>query len=330
MAIRTQSFARALLGIAVALMYCQSAPAEPGLALQGPDYYSFMVGDVKVTALSDGSVPLDVHKLLRNISKEKIDELLARNFQSCPVEASINSFLFRVGDRLVLVDTGSGELFGPALGDKLLPSLESAGVKADAITDVLLTHAHSDHMGVLLHAGKLTFPNATVHVAKADLDFFMDPENAKRTGYGIHYFEQAAKVLGPCQKAGKIKPFSDKEEVVPGVAVAVHPGHTPGTTFYTLTSKGQQLVFIGDTIHVGAVQAAAPEVTIAFDVDPAKAAAVRREAFTAFAEHKTLVAIPHMSFPGVGYFRQAGDGFEWVPIIYTNRDPAAKLPPAEK
>jgi glyoxylase-like metal-dependent hydrolase (beta-lactamase superfamily II) len=301
--------------------HAQDAAPNPGLALQGADHYSFMVGDVKVTALSDGTVPQDLHVVLTGTSNEKTDALLTKSFLSSPVETSINAFLFRVEDRVVLVDTGAGEFFGPGFGDKLLASLASVGAAPGQITDVLLTHAHDDHMGGLVHGGRLTFPNATVHLNKADLDFFMDRKNSKRTGYAMSYFDQAARALEPCLKAGKIKTFAAAEEVLPGVTAEPHPGHTPGSTFYTLRSRGQEIVFIGDIIHFAAVQAPAPEITVAYDVNPAMAAAVRLQALSGFADRGTLVAVPHFPFPGVGHFRRAGSGFEWIPVEYGNRQP---------
>ena len=311
------------LCIPIAVAYSQTGSHNPGLAWQGPDHYSFTVGDVKVTALSDGTVPQDLHVLLRNTTNEKTDALLERSFLSNPVEASINAFLFQSGDRLVLVDTGAGEFFGPGFGDKLVLSLASAGVAPEQVTDILLTHAHDDHLGGLVHGGKLTFPNATVHLSKADLDFFMDPENPKRTGYDRSYFDQAFTALEPCLKAGKIKTFTAAEEVLPGVTAELHPGHTPGSVFYRLKSQGQEIVFIGDIIHVASVQAPDPEITITYDVNPAMAAAVRQQALSTFADHRTLVAVPHLPFPGVGHFRRMGTGFEWVPVAYGNRVPAS-------
>jgi hypothetical protein len=139
---------------------------NPGIALQDPDHYSLLVGDVKITALSDGTVPQDLHVLLRNTTNEKTDALLAEGFLSNPVEASINAYLFQDGNRLVLVDTGSGEFFGPGIGGKLLSSLASVGISPQQITDVLLTHAHDDHMGGLVRGARLTFPNTTVHLGK--------------------------------------------------------------------------------------------------------------------------------------------------------------------
>jgi hypothetical protein len=34
----------------------------------------------------------------------------------------------------------------------------------------------------------------------------------------------------------------------------------------------------------------------------------------------TLIAVPHLSFPGVGHIKTSGDGLTWVPIPYENRD----------
>jgi hypothetical protein len=41
-----------------------------------------------------------------------------------------------------------------------------------------------------------------------------------------------------------------------------------------------------------------------------------------FADQRTLVAVPHLPFPGVGHFRRVGSGFEWVPVSYGNREPS--------
>ncbi len=119
---------------------------SPGIVQQGADTYAVMVGDVRVMALSDGTVPQDLHKLLHGITNEKIDAMLARAYLANPVEVSINAFLLEMGNRLVLVDTGVDPLFGPGLGNQLIDSLRAAGVEPEQITDVLLTHVHSDHM----------------------------------------------------------------------------------------------------------------------------------------------------------------------------------------
>lgn len=298
----------------------QATIDSPQGALQGASHYTFRVGDVEITSLSDGTVPQDLHVLLHSTTNAKTDALLHDAFLSNPVEASINAFLFRDSGHVVLVDTGAGDFFGPGYGGKLIESLASVNVGPSQITDVLLTHAHDDHMGGLVHNGQLVFPNASIHLSAPDLAFFLDRSNAEKAHYAMSYFDQAYTALKPEEDAGKIVPFHSGEEVLPGVTAVIHAGHTPGSTFYTLRSQGQSIVFVGDIIHVASVQAPATEITIAYDVDPAKAAAVRKTSFAEFAKDRTLIAVPHLPFPGVGHVKPNGDGYQWVPILYVNRD----------
>lgn len=296
-----------------------AAPA-PGVVLQGPGVYRFKVGGVRVTSLSDGTVPQDLHKLLLGTTAAKTDALLARGYLANPVEASINAFLLDMGDRLVLVDTGSGDMFGPGFGGELIASLGAAGIRPDRITDVLITHVHTDHTGGLVHEGRRAFPNATVHVGKPDVDFFMDRANAAKSGYDAKYFDEAIAALKPYADAGRIAAFDRETEILPGLTATLHPGHTPGSAFYTLRSDGQRVVFIGDVIHVSSVQFPEPAITIIYDVDPRGAARVRAEQFPVFARGRDLIAAPHLPFPGVGHVRTAQHGYEWVPVDYGNRD----------
>ena len=47
---------------------------------QQAGYYRMQVGDIKVTALSDGTVPLDLAKLLSNTQPGEVEKVLARQF----------------------------------------------------------------------------------------------------------------------------------------------------------------------------------------------------------------------------------------------------------
>lgn len=148
----------------------------------------------------------------------------------------------------------------------------------------------------------------------------MNPANSAETGYDIHSFDEAIKTLKPYVDAGKVRTFSGPTEVLPGITASPHPGHTPGTAFYMAESRGEAITFVGDIIHFGAAQFPNPSVTVVYDVDSAAAAGVRARQFALFAQQRTLVAAPHLPFPGVGHIRaEAGGGFRWVPVEYTNR-----------
>ncbi|MBB3695623.1 MBL fold metallo-hydrolase [Sphingomonas sp. BK580] len=296
------------------------APTPSHVTAQLPNTYDIQVGDVRVTALSDGSVPQDLHQLLHRTTNAHTDELIALNLQTNPVEASLNAFLLRLPGRLVLVDTGSGQFFGPGNGGKLLDALARVGVQPDQVSDVLITHAHDDHSGGLVKDGKRVFLNATVHVGKADVDFFFDNANQARTGYDKSYFEIAQATLKPYLDAGKVKTFTGKQEILPGVTGEIHTGHTPGSAFYTLESRGERLIFVGDIVHVAAVQFPDPTVTITYDLDEDGAVRVRAQTFAALAQSRDLIAVPHLPFPGLGHVRtRQGGGYDWVPVTYTDR-----------
>lgn len=137
------------------------------------------VGDTEVTALLDGILPVDAEKLFFTNEPGKPTQLLQNVFIKNPVEVSMNAYLVKTNGKLILIDTGAGELFGNA-GGKLVQSLKQAAVAPEEITDILLTHIHADHSGGLVMSGKVMFPNAVIHVNKAETNFWLNEKNAKR------------------------------------------------------------------------------------------------------------------------------------------------------
>jgi glyoxylase-like metal-dependent hydrolase (beta-lactamase superfamily II) len=177
----------ALLALAATSPLAVAAAAPPDTApvkarTTAPALYRFTVGDAKVTALLDGAVPLDLHQILRGAPAQAIDELLARSAGKNPVKTSINAYLIDFNGRRTLVDVGAGDLFGPENAGKLLDALAAAGAAPDTITDILITHVHTDHSGGLTRNGKIVFPRATVYAGGADIRFFSDATNSTKTG----------------------------------------------------------------------------------------------------------------------------------------------------
>lgn len=290
----------------------QTAPAPAPAWLAQPGYYRLRVGEVVVTALSDGTLLLP-QAVLTHITPAA-DKVLTRAGLSNPIETSVNAYLIQLGSRLVLVDTGCGELVGPTVGH-LLISLRNAGFQPEQVTDVLLTHLHSDHFGGLLHEGQRTFPNATVHLSRLEADYEADLAQAPA---GAKPFVQAARAtLSPYVAAGQVATFAGSTTLFPGLRAVAAPGHTPGHTLYQLESQGQQLAFWGDLLHVVAVQLPQPLVGFLNDTNPPQTTASRQQAFPDAARQGYLVALAHAPFPGIGYVRAAGAGYEWVPVNYS-------------
>ena len=70
---------------------------------------------------------------------------------------SVNAYLINTGDKLVMIDSGAGQLLGDGLG-KLVDNLRAAGYQPEQVDEIYLTHMHPDHLGGLTHDGKAVFP----------------------------------------------------------------------------------------------------------------------------------------------------------------------------
>jgi glyoxylase-like metal-dependent hydrolase (beta-lactamase superfamily II) len=311
-------FALALGTLGVTFTSSPVSAAAPMVKTQAPGFYRIMLGDFEITALSDGTVDLPVDKLLSEPAA-KTDAILKKSYLSSPLEVSDNAFLINTGSRLVLVDTGAGTLFGPTLGN-LLASLRAAGYGPEQVDDILLTHMHPDHVGGLFANGQRVFPNAIVHADKREADYWLNKANmAKASADSKGFFQGAIASVQPYIDAGKFQPFNGNSEVVPGVSSMASPGHTVGHTSYLVESKGQELLLVGDVIHVEAVQFDDPSVTIGFDTDAKEATDSRAKVFTRAYQNGALIGAAHLPFPGLGHVNAKGKAWQWIPVNYTTQ-----------
>jgi glyoxylase-like metal-dependent hydrolase (beta-lactamase superfamily II) len=291
--------------------------AAPQLKTSAPGYYRMMLGDFEVTALSDGTVDLQMEQLLTNITAAKIRRALAKAYLKDPVEASVNAYLINTGSKLVLIDAGSGTLFGPTVG-KLMTSLKASGYQPEQVDEIYITHMHADHVGGLIVGSQIAFPNAIVRADQREADFWLSKANMDAAPKDAKpFFESAMASINPYIAAGKFKSFNGNTDLMPGIKAVATRGHTPGHAVYVVESQGQRLVLWGDLMHAAAVQFPDPSVTIKFDTDSKAAAAQRKAQYADAAKRGHWVAAAHLPFPGIGHLRADGKGYDWIPANYT-------------
>jgi glyoxylase-like metal-dependent hydrolase (beta-lactamase superfamily II) len=303
---------------AAGLSLTTARAAAPLVKSQAPGYYRMMLGDFEITALSDGTFPLKVSEVITGIAPKDLEAALSRSFLGDTIEESVNGFLVNTGSKLVLIDTGAGVYFGPTLG-KLLANLKASGYRPDQVDEIYITHMHNDHIGGLVLDGKAAFPNAIVRANQKEADYWLSkaardaaPKDAQDD------FDAAMKAVQPYVAAGRFKPFSGEATLVPGIRALPSPGHTPGHTLYLAESKGQTLMFWGDTMHVAALQFPDPSLTDRYDADTGAGTAQRQKIFADVAAHRYWIAGAHLSFPGLGHLRAAGTGYVYVHSNYTS------------
>ncbi|CAD6532841.1 MBL fold metallo-hydrolase [Paraburkholderia sabiae] len=291
--------------------------AAPKAGTQAPGFYRMTLGDLEVTALSDGTHPFPIDTVVQGVSKADIQRDLDREFLQPPVQGSINAFLINTGTKLVLIDSGAGVLYGDCCG-KLLANLRASGYKPEDVDEVLLTHLHKDHVGGIVTNGAMTFPNAVVRTSQAEADYWLNPANkSKAPALLSSFFDAASASVAPYVAAGRFKPFTGSDvEIEPGIRALVVPGHTPGHSAYVVESASQRLVVWGDIVHVAAIQLQHPQASVEYDSNAADAQRVRREMLDLVAGRRDLVAAAHIAFPGLGHIRKDGATYQWVPVNY--------------
>jgi glyoxylase-like metal-dependent hydrolase (beta-lactamase superfamily II) len=284
-----------------------------------PGYYQLQVGSVEVIALSDGTVPVSAMDLFHEANEpERVSHLLEYAYLNDPVEVSINTYLIKMQNKLIMVDAGAGELFGPKYGGKLITSLRAAGYQPEQITDILITHVHLDHSGGLTQKNSILFPNATVHVNKKEIDFWLKHiEPQKNEMKGITSARSSFMALKRYLDKGMVKTFEGDATLFPGISTREYVGHTPGHTVFILENKNEKLVFWGDLIHIADVQLHGPELYNGFDFDKQKAVQQRQVAYDEAAKEGYLVAADHISFPGIGRIGRRNNSLSWLPIHYS-------------
>lgn len=262
-----------------------------------PAAHSFTVGKLNLTALHDAQyvIPNDGKTFGVGVDTVAMADLLrAAGAPTDRITLSVSALLVRTGHRLLLIDTG----LGPKLHGGLLASLQEAGVKPTAVTDVLITHSHPDHIGGLLDAaGHLAFPKATIRMASAEWAWLQKNGSADLVqiiSSRVHTFEPGA-------------------QIAPGVTSVALKGHTPGHVGYEIASGGARLLDIGDLAHSSILSLEKPQWTIAFDNDDALAKTTRTATLKQLASDQELIFSPHFPYPGVGHIEAAADAFGWKP-----------------
>jgi glyoxylase-like metal-dependent hydrolase (beta-lactamase superfamily II) len=285
---------------------------------QTPAFYKWMVGDIEAIALHEGWVAFDRPEgFVPGVSDDDIGEAYAAaGMPRDKLTLTFTALVLRSAGKTILIDTGFGES-GPPTTGRLVGNLGAAGTKPEDVTDIVISHFHSDHILGLHHNkdGTLVFPNAQIHVPAKEWDFWMDdtkmaaaPEAAKGN------FELCRQVFG--KMADKVKHYDWDAEVLPGLTAVCASGHTPGMSAIRISSAGETMMFVADITNNPLVFARHPDWAIMFDMDGAETVATRKRIFDAVASEKTRVSFYHAPFPATGFMVKTTTGYEFLPALW--------------
>lgn len=172
------------------------------------------------------------------------------------VDLPFSFILARREDKVVLVDTGfmregSGEAmsvkFGIPYWISPLRMLAELGVAPGDVTDIVLSHAHFDHMGSIGW-----FPTARLHIQKEEilswieamalppqfsyLTAIINPDDLRRA-FDASVEHRLNLVEG------------DVDDLLPGLHVRLGKGHTMGQQFVVIETARGRIVISGDCVY---------------------------------------------------------------------------------
>jgi glyoxylase-like metal-dependent hydrolase (beta-lactamase superfamily II) len=293
-----------LVGAAASLAFGLPAGAQATAPVR-----RLTAGAFELTIISDGHLVLPTGGLAPDASPaERAAALTAAGQTGLDFASPTNVTLIRAGTELILVDAGSGPHFMPTAG-KLVENLAAAGIAPEAITQVVFTHGHPDHLwGTLDDLDELTFPNASYVVAAPEWDFWTGEDAARGLPEDRLMFVQAARRNYQRIK-DKVRMVKPGEDVVSGVRVVATPGHTQG--HISLDVAGDAFI-TGDALTHPVISFAHPRWRMAADHEPERAAATRLALLDRLAADRTRLIGFHLPYPGVGRVESRDGAYRFV------------------
>jgi glyoxylase-like metal-dependent hydrolase (beta-lactamase superfamily II) len=217
------------------------------------------------------------------------------------IELTCRALLIDEGHRKVLLETGVGAFFEPAMrerfgilepGHVLLDALAARGLTHEDIDVVVLSHLHFDHAGGLLAPwregaeAELLFPRARFVVGARALERARRPHLRDRASFipGLVELLEASGRLeivhGPCSELlGDAYAFRESD------------GHTPGM-LHTLLRGNQQAIFYCADLIPGVPWVHLP-VTMGYDRFPERLVEEKREVFEGLLSTPTWLFFTH-------------------------------------
>jgi glyoxylase-like metal-dependent hydrolase (beta-lactamase superfamily II) len=255
------------------------------------------LGDVRITSLNGGNFRLDGGAMHGVVPKTLWSKLVSCDpLNRC--EYSTRCLLVETAGRRVLVETGNGDKFPAKLKDiygidhdrAIGDALREAGLSADDIDTVVMSHLHFDHSGGTTRRTSAdrfvpVFKRARHVVQRREWEDATHPHERNRASY-------LQENIGPLGEAGLVELVDGEVEIAPGVRVLPTPGHTAGHQSVLLgPADGPKALFLGDVVPTS-VHVKLPWV-MSYDLEPAVTVETKRALFSRVVAEDWLVVWGH-------------------------------------
>jgi glyoxylase-like metal-dependent hydrolase (beta-lactamase superfamily II) len=180
-------------------------------------------------------------------SRRRADSFLMPDDHDAPHPIDYFVWLVRNGNRTILVDCGFEEVEAAKRGRRIARTpagaLETLGIPASRVDQLIVTHLHYDHAGTLG-----SFPAAKFHLQAAEMAYATGPcmchTYLRYPFTGEHVCEMVRNVY-----SGRVIFHDGDGEVAPGITVHKIGGHSRGLQCVRVMTAGGPVVLASDSSH---------------------------------------------------------------------------------
>lgn len=226
-------------------------------AFRGPEY--------KIEAIRYGSIP-----------QYPVAGLVVGAPEDERIDIPLVFWVIRGNDRNILFDCGFhreiwNEQFNITEFIRPDKAVQLAGLTADEVTDIIISHAHWDHMG-----GIDLFPNATIWIQKAEFEYYVGAAWQEGGNHGGIDPEDMVTLVHR-NTEGKLRFIDgDDVEILPGIRAYTGGRHTFASQ-YILVETDPPYILASDNCYLYRnLETRSPIVTFEPEDGPANLAALER------------------------------------------------------
>lgn len=164
-----------------------------------------------------------------------------------PIGMDYFFWIIDTGEQRIVVDTGFSKAGGENRSRTLLvsPQAAFAALEVDPASapEVLVTHAHYDHIGNLDH-----FPSSRVTLSRSEWEFWTGGME-RRTQFHHSIEDAELAELRRAEAEGRVRLFDEELEIAPGVRMVRVGGHTPGQSIVLVDTAEGRVALASDAVH---------------------------------------------------------------------------------
>jgi glyoxylase-like metal-dependent hydrolase (beta-lactamase superfamily II) len=178
----------------------------------------------------------------------RVSGLIAGADASRRMDIAMMVWVIKGGGRTILLDAGfhRDDFVNTWHPTGFVPPSEAIGrlgVKAEDVTDVIISHVHWDHLD-----GIDLFPRARVWIQREEFDHHLDSAGTVKNR-AIDAGD--AKILAGIAREGRVMLVDgDGKEIIPGISVYTGGKHTYASQFATVATAAGTVVLASDNVYL--------------------------------------------------------------------------------